>query len=80
MGIPGPPAPLQQGSVRGYTAGDFVTYYLLLLVVDQLTSEITIHTLAYKIQDGTLSSELLKPVHPILTQTLVGNLAFKASA
>jgi ABC-2 type transport system permease protein len=67
-----------QGSVQGLTANDFVTYYLTLLIVDNLTSEITIHLLGYKIQDGTLSSELLKPVHPILTATLMNNLAFKA--
>ncbi len=69
-----------QGSVRGLTANDFITYYLTLLIVDQLTSDITIHILAYKIQDGTLSGELLKPVHPILTATLVNNIAFKALA
>ena len=67
-----------QGSVQGLTANDFVTYYLTLLIVDNLTSQITIHILAYKIQDGTLSSDLLKPVHPILTTTLMSNLAFKA--
>ena len=66
-----------QGSVGGLTPNDFATYYLTLLVVDVLTSDITIHILAYKVQDGTLSSELLKPVHPILTGTLVNNLAFK---
>ena len=67
-----------QGSVKGLTANDFVTYYLTLLIVDNLTSDITIHLLAYKIQDGTLAGELLKPVHPILTNTLINNLAFKA--
>jgi ABC-2 type transport system permease protein len=67
-----------QGSVGGLTANDFVTYYMVLLIVDQLTSDITIHILAYKIQDGTLSGDLIKPVHPILTNTLVNNLAFKA--
>jgi ABC-2 type transport system permease protein len=66
-----------QGSVNGLTANDFITYYLTLLIVDQFTSEITIHTLAYKIQDGTFSSDLLRPVHPILTGSLVYNLAFK---
>jgi len=66
-----------QTSVNGLTANDFVTYYLTLLVVDTLTSDITIHVLAYKIQDGTLSGELLKPIHPILTSTLINNLAFK---
>lgn len=67
-----------QGSVKGLTANDFVTYYLTLLIVDTLASDITIHILAYKIQDGTLSGDLLKPVHPIFTSTLVNNLAFKA--
>jgi len=66
-----------QGSVSGLTANDFTTYYLTLLIVDQLTSEITLHLLASKIQDGTLSGELLRPVHPILTNTLINNLAFK---
>jgi ABC-2 type transport system permease protein len=67
-----------QGSVGGLTANDFGTYYLVLLLVDTLTSDITIHLLAYKIQDGTLSGDLLKPVHPILTGVLINNLAFKA--
>ena len=66
-----------QGSVGGLTVNDFVTYYMTLLIVDQLTSEITIHLLAYKIQDGTLSGELIRPIHPILTNTLMNNLAFK---
>jgi ABC-2 type transport system permease protein len=66
------------GNVGGLTVNDFVTYYMTLLIVDQLTSEITIHLLAYKIQDGTLSGELIRPIHPILTNTLMNNLAFKA--
>jgi ABC-2 type transport system permease protein len=66
-----------QGSVHGLTANDFITYYLTLLVVDMLTSEITIHILAEKIQDGTLASDLLRPVDPILTSSLVYNIAFK---
>jgi ABC-2 type transport system permease protein len=66
-----------QGSVNGMTANDFITYYMTLLIVDQITGEITIHILAWKIQDGSLSGDLLRPVHPILTSTLVYNLAFK---
>lgn len=68
----------EQGSISGLSANDFTTYYLALLIVDNLTTQITIHILAYKIQDGTLSGELMRPVHPILTNTLVNNLAFKA--
>jgi viologen exporter family transport system permease protein len=67
-----------QGSVKGLTANDFITYYMTLLIVDQLTSDITVHIFAYKIQDGTLSGELLRPIHPILTNNLINNLAFKA--
>jgi ABC-2 type transport system permease protein len=66
------------GMVQGMTSRDFAAYYLTLLAVDIATSSITIHILATKIQDGTIANELLRPVHPILTGTLVNNLAFKA--
>ena len=67
-----------KGSVNGFTANDFVTYYMTLLVVDQITSNIVIHTFAYKVQDGSLSGELIRPIHPMLTNALVNNIAFKA--
>lgn len=66
-----------KGDVGGLTANDFVTYYMTLLIVDQITSNIVIHTFAYKIQDGTLSGELIRPIHPMLTNALVNNIAFK---
>ncbi len=66
-----------KGSVNGLTANDFVTYYMTLLIVDQITSNIVIHTFAYKVQDGTLSPELVRPIHPMLTNALVNNVAFK---
>ena len=66
-----------KGSVNGFTANDFVTYYMALLICDQITSNIVIHTFAYKIQDGSLSGELIKPIHPLLTNGLVNNIAFK---
>jgi len=65
------------GDVNGLTANDFITYYMILLICDQLTSNIIIHIFAYKIQDGTLSGELIKPIHPMLTNTLVNDIAFK---
>lgn len=67
-----------KGSVSGLTPNDFITYYMTLLVVDQLTSNIIIHIFAYKVQDGSLSSELIRPIHPLLTNTLMNNLASKA--
>lgn len=66
-----------KGNVSGFTANDFVTYYMTLLIVDQITSNIVIHSFGYKIQDGTLSGELIKPIHPMLTNALVNNIAFK---
>jgi ABC-2 type transport system permease protein len=66
-----------KGSVNGFTANDFITYYMTLLLVDQVTTNIVIHTFAYKIQDGTLSGELIRPIHPMLTNALVNNIAFK---
>ena len=66
-----------QGSVGGLTPNDFVTYYMTLLIIDQLTSDITIYNFAFKVQDGTLSNDLIRPIHPMLTSVLVNNLAFK---
>ncbi len=67
-----------KGNVNGLTPNDFVTYYMTLLIVDQITSNIVIHTFAYKVQDGTLSGELVRPIHPMLTNALINNIAFKA--
>lgn len=67
-----------QGSVKGLTANDFIVYYLTMLVVDQVTSETVFYNFGWKIQEGTLSGELIRPVHPILTNALVNTLAFKA--
>jgi ABC-2 type transport system permease protein len=67
-----------KGSVSGLTANDFIAYYMTLLVVDQLTSNIIIHIFAYKVQDGSLSAELIRPAHPMLTNTFMNNLASKA--
>jgi ABC-2 type transport system permease protein len=66
------------GDVNGLTANDFITYYMILLIVDQFTSNIIIHIFAYKVQDGSLSGELIKPIHPMLTSTLVNDIAFKS--
>ncbi len=65
------------GDVNGLTANDFITYYMILLICDQVTSNIIIHIFAYKVQDGSLSGELIKPIHPMLTNTLVNDIAFK---
>ena len=67
-----------KGDVNGFTANDFITYYMTLLIVDQITSNIVIHTFAYKIQDGSLSGELIRPIHPMLTNALVNNICIQS--
>ena len=66
-----------QGSVSELTANDFIVYYMIMLLVDQVTGETVVYNFAYKIQDGSLSSEIILPVHPLLTRTLMNNIAFK---
>src|SRR5512134_145633 len=53
-----------KGSVHGMTVNYITTYYLTLLIVDQLTSNIVIHTFAYKVHDRPLSGELVRPIPP----------------
>lgn len=66
-----------QGTVKGLSQNDFLTYYLTLLLVNLCTEETTIYIFEYKIRLGWLSNELLLPVHPMLTNTLINNLAYK---
>jgi ABC-2 type transport system permease protein len=66
------------GTVGGLNTNDFVVYYLMMLFVSIVTADITIHVFTHKIQDGSLSSELLLPVHPVLMRALIVNLGFKA--
>ncbi len=67
-----------QGNVNGITAPEFAAYYLVLLLVTIATSDTTLNSLSYKIMGGGLSYQLVVPVHPVLTQMLVNNLASKA--
>ncbi len=64
------------GPVAGYTQSDFVSYYLLLAFVQQMTSVWVIYELAYDIRHGDLSIKLLHPLNP-LHDYLSTNLADK---
>ena len=66
-----------KGDVNGFTVNDFITYYMILLICDQITSNIVIYSMGGRIQDGTLSGDLIRPIHPMLTNALVNNIAFK---
>ena len=54
------------GAIGGYTRADFVTYYLLLIVVNQLTFAQTNWTVGDLIRDGTMNTLLLRPIAPIV--------------
>jgi ABC-2 type transport system permease protein len=53
------------GPIAGYTQNDFVSYYLLLTLMRQLTNVWVIWELDYEIRHGDLSIKLLQPINPI---------------
>ena len=52
-------------TVGGMTAGEFVGYYLLLILVNQITYSQTNWTLGDVIRSGGLSAWLLRPMSPL---------------
>jgi ABC-2 type transport system permease protein len=64
------------GPIAGYTQSDFVSYYLLIAFVQQMTAVWVIYELAYEIRHGDLSIKLLHPLNP-LHEYLSSNLADK---
>lgn len=55
----------QDGTVNGFTSGDFVAYYMVGLIVRQLTGVWTSWEMDFEIREGRLSPQLLRPIHPI---------------
>ncbi len=53
------------GPIAGYTQSDFVSYYLLLAFVRQITNVWVIWELDYDIRHGDLSVKLLHPLNPV---------------
>jgi ABC-2 type transport system permease protein len=53
------------GSVGDYTVNQFAAYFILLMLVNQVTYTWIMYEFEYRIREGTLSFALLKPVHPI---------------
>lgn len=54
------------GSVAGYAASEFVGYFLVLLVVREMTYTGVPWRFEDWVRDGTLASRLLRPRHPLL--------------
>ena len=53
------------GSVGGYSAAGFASYYVMYMIVNQLTYTWIMYEFEYRIREGALSAKLLRPVHPI---------------
>ncbi len=53
------------GSVGGYTAADFAAYFIVLMVVNHITYTWIMYEFEYRVRQGTLSYDLLRPIHPI---------------
>ncbi|MBI5029329.1 MAG: ABC-2 family transporter protein [Chloroflexi bacterium] len=64
------------GPIAGYSQTDFVSYYLLMTWVRQMTNVWVIWELDYEIRHGDLSVKLLHPLNPI-HDYFAGHLADK---
>ena len=64
------------GAIGGMTSGEFVTYYLVLIVVNQLAYAQSNWTVGDLIRGGGLNILLLRPLSPIY-DTLTGEFAGK---
>jgi len=63
-------------SVAGYDARGFAAYYLAFFVLHHLTFTWIMEVFQYRVQQGTLSFDLLRPIHPIYAD-IADNIAFK---
>jgi ABC-2 type transport system permease protein len=63
----------QGGEVGGYTPGAFAAYYIVWTLVRNMNIVFTPYGWEWRIQQGRLSMELLRPIHP-----LHGDVAFFA--
>jgi ABC-2 type transport system permease protein len=53
------------GSVGDYSTREFAAYYIILMLVNQITYTWIMYEFEYRIRQGDFSFYLLKPVHPI---------------
>ena len=67
----------RDGTVNGFSSADFVAYFMVGWVVRNITAVWASWELDYDIRQGTLSSKLLKPIHPIHNE-IAGNWVEKS--
>ena len=67
----------------GLTRGEFVAYYLVLILVNQLTYSVTNWTVGDIIREGMMNSLLLRPMSPLFdtfASEMAGKVVFMAFA
>ena len=64
------------GETGGYTADQFVAYFLIMMVVDHLTFIWVMWEFEWRIRTGAFSPLLMRPIHPIHSD-VCENLAYK---
>ena len=55
----------QDGEVGGYTPGDLAAYYIVGMLVSNMTIALSPYSWEWRVQRGRLSGELLLPIHPL---------------
>jgi len=66
----------QGGSAGGFTEGEYAAYFIILMVVNQLTFSWHMWEMGWRVQSGFFSAILLRPLHPIHND-IVENMVFK---
>ena len=66
----------QGGSAGGFTEGQYAAYFIILMVVNQLTFSWHMWEMGWRVQTGNFSGLLLRPLHPIHGD-IVENMVFK---
>ncbi|MBO0811143.1 MAG: ABC-2 family transporter protein [Microlunatus sp.] len=64
------------GTVGGYSADRFVTYYAIMMLVDHLTFIWLMWEFELRVREGQFSSLLLRPIHPI-HKDIIDNVSYK---
>ncbi len=64
------------GTVGGFGRGDFILYYTVLIVINQLTYPTSTWTTGEGIRSGTISTWLLRPV-PVIYEAIASDIAIK---
>ena len=65
------------GSAGGYTAAQFAGYFIILMLVENVSYTWIMYEYEYRIREGMLSPALLRPVHPIHAD-IADNISSKA--